>query len=294
RPPPARRDPQQRLALPQHGGPVLVPVRVLPRDRPEVIDQWLHRVGHVDDLGVAVDLHPGPPEVVGQEQDAHRRRLRPAVGTCRHDDGVVPGPDEVEQLVSGDNRVRCDLGTHPFTVPSHPNRRPGPGGRPPLPKPPPPHLRAGPPGLVPCRGWDGSKHGGQYVTGEIRFGVVSESVPADGPAWVDQARRLEDAGVSSLLLRDHFSAAAFGQQLAPFSALAAAAAVTSQLRVGTLVLSNDFRHPAIVAHEAASLDHLTGGRFELGLGAGWYQPEYAAAGIPFDGARVRIDRLEES
>jgi len=132
------------------------------------------------------------------------------------------------------------------------------------------------------------------VTGEIRFGVVSESVPADGPAWVDQARRLEDAGVSSLLLRDHFSAAAFGQQLAPFSALAAAAAVTSQLRVGTLVLSNDFRHPAIVAHEAASLDHLTGGRFELGLGAGWYQPEYAAAGIPFDGARVRIDRLEES
>jgi len=61
-----------------------------------------------------------------------------------------------------------------------------------------------------------------------------------------------------------------------------------------MVLSNDFRHPAIVAHEAASLHHLSGGRFELGIGAGWYQPEYSAAGIPFDGPRQRIDRLEES
>jgi alkanesulfonate monooxygenase SsuD/methylene tetrahydromethanopterin reductase-like flavin-dependent oxidoreductase (luciferase family) len=76
-----------------------------------------------------------------------------------------------------------------------------------------------------------------------------------------------------LLLRDHFSAGAFGQQLAPFSGLAAAAAVTTRLRVGTIVLSNDFRHPAIVAHEAASLHLISGGRFELGLGAGWYQPE---------------------
>ena len=116
----------------------------------------------------------------------------------------------------------------------------------------------------------------------IRFGVVSESV-LDGPAWAEHARRIEDAGIGSLLIRDHFSAGAFGQQLAPFSALAAAAAVTTRLRVGTLVLSNDFRHPAILAHEAASLHHLSGGRFELGLGAGWYQPEYSAAGIPFDG-----------
>lgn len=131
------------------------------------------------------------------------------------------------------------------------------------------------------------------MSSQIRFGVVSESV-LDGPAWADHARRVEDAGVSSLLIRDHFSAGAFGQQLAPFSALAAAAAVTSRLRVGTMVLSNDFRHPAIVAHEAASLHHLSGGRFELGIGAGWYQPEYSAAGIPFDGAGQRIGRLEES
>ena len=131
------------------------------------------------------------------------------------------------------------------------------------------------------------------MTMQIRFGVVSESV-LDGPSWAEQARRMEDAGVGSLLIRDHFSAGAFGQQLAPFSALAAAAAVTERLHVGTMVLSNDFRHPAIVAHEAASLHHLSGGRFELGIGAGWYQPEYRAAGIAFDSAGRRIDRLEES
>ena len=128
---------------------------------------------------------------------------------------------------------------------------------------------------------------------DIRFGVVSESV-LDGAAWAEYARRVEGAGVGALLIRDHFSAGAFGQQLAPFSALAAAAAVTTDLRVGTMVLSNDFRHPAIVAHEAASLHHLSGGRFELGIGAGWYQPEYRAAGIPFDAAGRRIARLEES
>src|SRR6185437_2609627 len=97
-----------------------------------------------------------------------------------------------------------------------------------------------------------------------------------------------------LLIRDHFSAGAVWPQLAPFSALAAAAAMTGHLRVGTMVLCNDFRHPAIVAHEAASLHHLSGGRFELGLGAGWYEPEYRAAGIAFDPAGRRIDRLEES
>ena len=131
------------------------------------------------------------------------------------------------------------------------------------------------------------------MTRPIRFGVVAESV-LDGPAWADHARAIEDAGVGSLLIRDHFSAGAFGQQLAPFSALAAAAAVTTRLRLGTLVLSNDFRHPAILAHEAASVHHLSGGRFELGLGAGWYEPEYKAAGISFDRAGQRIDRLEES
>jgi probable F420-dependent oxidoreductase len=127
----------------------------------------------------------------------------------------------------------------------------------------------------------------------LRFGVVSESV-RDGRAWLDFARQVEDSGIDVLLLRDHFSAGAFGQQLAPFSGLAAAAAVTTRLRVGTIVLSNDFRHPAIVAHEAASLHLVSGGRFELGIGAGWYQPEYDAAGIAFDAAGQRIARLDAS
>jgi probable F420-dependent oxidoreductase len=127
----------------------------------------------------------------------------------------------------------------------------------------------------------------------LRFGIVSESV-RDGQRWLDFARLVESAGIDVLLLRDHFSAGAFGQQLAPFTALAAAAAVTSKLRVGTLVLSNDFRHPAIVAHEAASLHLVSGGRFELGLGAGWYRPEYDAAGISFEPAGRRISRLDES
>jgi probable F420-dependent oxidoreductase len=127
----------------------------------------------------------------------------------------------------------------------------------------------------------------------LRFGVVSESV-RQGREWLDFARHVEDSGIDTLLLRDHFSAGAFGQQLAPFSGLAAAAAVTTRLRLGTLVLSNDFRHPAIVAHEAASLHLISGGRFELGVGAGWYEPEYAAAGIAFDAARERLARLDES
>jgi probable F420-dependent oxidoreductase len=131
------------------------------------------------------------------------------------------------------------------------------------------------------------------VTGRPRFGVVNETV-LDGGAWRDHVRRVEDAGVDVFLVRDHFSAGAFGPQLAPFSALATAAALTTRLHVGTLVLSNDFRHPAIVAHEAASLHHLSGGRFELGVGAGWYEPEYAAAGMRFDAAGRRIGRLEES
>jgi probable F420-dependent oxidoreductase len=127
----------------------------------------------------------------------------------------------------------------------------------------------------------------------LRFGVVSESV-RKGRAWLDFARQVEDSGIDVLLLRDHFSAGPFGQQLAPFTGLAAAAAATTRLRLGTLVLSNDFRHPAIVAHEAASLHLISGGRFELGIGAGWYQPEYDAAGIAFGPAGQRLARLDAS
>jgi probable F420-dependent oxidoreductase len=127
----------------------------------------------------------------------------------------------------------------------------------------------------------------------VRFGLVVESAPAPS-AWLDFARRVEDSGIDVLQLRDHFMSGPFGPQLAPFSALAAAAAVTTRLHLGTMVLSNDYRHPAMLAHEAATLHAISGGRFELGLGAGWYQPEYAAAGIAFEPAPRRIDRLAET
>ncbi len=127
----------------------------------------------------------------------------------------------------------------------------------------------------------------------LRFGVVNESA-RQPTGWLDYARRVEGSGVDVLLLRDHFMTGPFGPQLAPLSALAAAAAATTSLHVGTMVLSNDYRHPVLLAHEAATLHAISGGRFELGLGAGWYQPEYATAGISFDPPGRRIDRLEET
>jgi probable F420-dependent oxidoreductase len=133
----------------------------------------------------------------------------------------------------------------------------------------------------------------QFSRRAVRFGVIDESGP-EPTEWLDQARRVEDSGVDVLLMRDHFVSGPFGPQLAPISALAAAAAATTRLHVGTMVLSNDYRHPVLLAHEAATLHAMSGGRFELGLGAGWYQPEYATAGISFDSPGRRIDRLEET
>jgi probable F420-dependent oxidoreductase len=127
----------------------------------------------------------------------------------------------------------------------------------------------------------------------IRFGMVSEVVPTGG-GWADHVRRVEQAGVDTLLIRDHLETGPFGPQLAPLAAAAAAAAITTRLRVGTMVLSNDYRHPALVAHEAATIDLISAGRFELGLGAGWLPSEYQQMGIAFEPARTRIARLEES
>ena len=128
---------------------------------------------------------------------------------------------------------------------------------------------------------------------QIRFGVVNETL-LSGRSWIDHARRVEAAGVNIFLVRDHLSRDALGPQWAPFSALATAAASTIDLRIGTMVLANDLRHPAVVAQEAATLADLSEGRFELGMGAGWFAPEFRAAGIPFDEPATRIARLQES
>ncbi len=121
----------------------------------------------------------------------------------------------------------------------------------------------------------------------FRFGV--NAVTTSRVDWEDSARRAEALGYSTLIAQDHF-----GAQLAPVPSLVAAAAVTSRLRLATLVLDNDFRHPALLAKEAATLDVLTEGRFELGLGAGWLQADYVKTGLPFDPPGVRVARLSES
>ena len=127
----------------------------------------------------------------------------------------------------------------------------------------------------------------------FRFGVLAESVRTRGEL-LETARQAEALGYDTLLLRDHFIAEPFGHQLAPIAALTAVACATSTLRVGSLVLANDYRHPALLAKEAATIDLLSEGRFELGLGAGFSQAEYAAAGMPFERGGRRIERLEEA
>jgi probable F420-dependent oxidoreductase len=127
----------------------------------------------------------------------------------------------------------------------------------------------------------------------FRFGVVGESV-TDAAGLTRTVQRAEQLGYDTFLLRDHFVAEPFGHQLAPLIALTAAAAVSSTLRLGTLVLANDYRHPVLLAKEAATLDVLSGGRLELGLGAGWLKDEYDRAGLVFDPPGARVDRLAES
>ncbi len=122
----------------------------------------------------------------------------------------------------------------------------------------------------------------------FRFGVLAGKA-ASGAAWAEQARKAEDLGYATLVMPDHFT-----DQFAPIPALMAAAAATTTLRVGTLVNANDFKHPAVLAKEAATIDVLSDGRFELGLGAGWMDGEYTWTGIGFDPVGTRIERWSEA
>jgi probable F420-dependent oxidoreductase len=122
----------------------------------------------------------------------------------------------------------------------------------------------------------------------FRFGVTASWAPS-GEAWATLARRAEALGYDTLVMPDHL-----GRQLSPAASLAAAAAVTTRLRIGSFVFANDYRHPLILAREAATLDHLSGGRLELGIGAGWQVPDYRQLGMPYDRPGLRIDRMVES
>jgi probable F420-dependent oxidoreductase len=127
------------------------------------------------------------------------------------------------------------------------------------------------------------------MTRQFRFGVQA-STARTGKEWAEQARVIEDLGYSTLFMPDHFVDAPF----APMVALPFAAAATTTLRIGMLVLGNDYKHPAVVAKEAATLDVLSDGRLEFGLGAGWMTADYEALGLPYDRAGVRIERLAEA
>ena len=121
----------------------------------------------------------------------------------------------------------------------------------------------------------------------FRFGVEMME-PFDGMSWAESARELEALGYSTLFAPDHFD-----EGLGPLIAMAAAAAATTKLRVATAVFAADFRHPAVLARELASIDLLSEGRLEVGLGAGYQVNDYRASGIPMDPPKVRVDRLIE-
>jgi probable F420-dependent oxidoreductase len=122
----------------------------------------------------------------------------------------------------------------------------------------------------------------------FRFAVQVRGA-ATGAEWREKARRAEALGFDLLSVADHF-----GHGLGAVASLAATAAATTTLRLGSYVVANDFRHPAVLAKEAATIDLLSEGRLELGIGAGWLRAEYEAAGIPFDPPAVRVARLEEA
>jgi probable F420-dependent oxidoreductase len=126
------------------------------------------------------------------------------------------------------------------------------------------------------------------MTKSMRFGVITSRAD-DGPRWRARARRAEDLGYSSLVMPDHFQ-----DQWAPLVALTVAAEATTDLRVGTLVFANDYRHPVVLAKELATLDRASEGRLEVGLGAGWKRTDYDEAGLAYDRPGVRIERMGEA
>ena len=126
------------------------------------------------------------------------------------------------------------------------------------------------------------------MTHPFRFGVQLSSLPAAD--WVGRVRDIEAMGFSSLFVPDHFSASAWD----PTTMLGGAAAVTERLKIGTLVYGVDYRHPVVYARQAATLQAMSGGRHEFGLGAGWMKEDYDWSGLRYDAASERIERLDEA
>jgi len=126
------------------------------------------------------------------------------------------------------------------------------------------------------------------VTRPFRFGLHLWELPVDG--WRDRVRRYEELGFSTVTMTDHVVV----PQWEPIAGLSAVAAVTDRLRVGPLVLDMGLRDPVLVAKAAATVDRLSAGRLELGVGAGYVAANFGAAGQPFEPAADRVSRLEEA
>jgi probable F420-dependent oxidoreductase len=122
-----------------------------------------------------------------------------------------------------------------------------------------------------------------------RFRFAADlQAPLPGLSWLESAQEVEQLGYSTILFPDHFN-----EGPGPIAAMAAVAAVTESMHVGVLVFDCDFRHPAVLARELATIDAMSGGRVEVGLGAGWRALDYQQSGIPMDRPGVRVSRLIE-
>lgn len=119
--------------------------------------------------------------------------------------------------------------------------------------------------------------------------LVADATRRTGEDWAVLAAQAEVLGYDTFGVTDHV-----GTPHAPLQVLGWVASCNSQLRLATLVIDNDFRHPVFLAQETATLDLLSNGRLELGMGAGWKFSDYERSGIPFERGRVRLERLEEA
>lgn len=126
---------------------------------------------------------------------------------------------------------------------------------------------------------------------KFRFAAGGEGNPDEGGArrFVKLAQKAEELGYDSFMIPDHL-----GNQVGPIAALGALAVATDKIRLGTAVLANGFRHPAVLAKDATTIDQISGGRLEFGIGAGWMKDEYDKAGIAYDSPGVRIEKLDEA
>lgn len=122
----------------------------------------------------------------------------------------------------------------------------------------------------------------------FRFGIAGEHAKTR-EEWITKARRAEELGYHIFLVPDHFWV-----DVSPIPALMAAAMATQSIRIGSHVLANDFRNPAMLARDIATLDMLSGGRFQFGFGIGYLPADYQQGGVRYDSPLVRVDRFKEA